>query len=114
VLRGKIRAVTGRTRAERPVASIVADLNPATLPRLRDLFKRHFRGAGSWNHAWPDAEREILRRLVGEIVYWACDGSTEEPCYLRRDESRIGEADEAWVPVVTPDGPGVLLWPNSD
>lgn len=86
----------------------------ATLPGLRDLFERHFRGAGTWNHPWPDAEREVLRRLVGEIVYWACDGSTEEPCCLRLDEGRIREADEAWVPVVTPDGPGVLLWPNSD
>ena len=30
------------------------------------------------------------------------------------DESRILEADEAWIPVITPHGPGVLVWPNSD
>ncbi|MFD9903267.1 DUF6210 family protein [Streptomyces sp. NPDC059063] len=30
------------------------------------------------------------------------------------DETRVGEADEAWVPVVTPDGPGVPVWFNSD
>ncbi|WUO43891.1 DUF6210 family protein [Streptomyces sp. NBC_00285] len=30
------------------------------------------------------------------------------------DESRLAEADEAWVPVLTPDGPGVLTWENSD
>ncbi|BBC29284.1 hypothetical protein SGFS_005780 [Streptomyces graminofaciens] len=26
----------------------------------------------------------------------------------------LSEVDEAWVPVVTPDGPGVLVWENSD
>ncbi|WP_328753160.1 DUF6210 family protein [Streptomyces sp. NBC_00285] len=33
---------------------------------------------------------------------------------LLLDESRLAEADEAWVPVLTPDGPGVLTWENSD
>jgi hypothetical protein len=33
---------------------------------------------------------------------------------LKLDESRIAEADEAWVPVLTPDGSGVLMWFNSD
>jgi hypothetical protein len=86
----------------------------AVLPGLRDLFERHFRGAGTWNHTWPQAEREVLRRLVGEIVYWASDGVAEEPSCLRLDEGRIRQADEAWVPVVTQDGVGVLVWANSD
>ncbi|MFJ2807854.1 DUF6210 family protein [Kitasatospora sp. NPDC087271] len=30
------------------------------------------------------------------------------------DESRIREAHEAWVPVITSDGPAVLVWFNSD
>ncbi|MFD4942778.1 DUF6210 family protein [Streptomyces sp. NPDC058239] len=37
-----------------------------------------------------------------------------QPHELRRYESRLDETDEAWVPVLTPDGrPGVLLWCNS-
>jgi hypothetical protein len=84
------------------------------LDELRELFERHFRGAGTGNHPWPDDERDRLRRIVAGVTYWACDGLTEEPHGLRLDDSRMHEADEAWVPVLTPDGPGVLVWFNSD
>jgi len=33
---------------------------------------------------------------------------------IELDESRSDEIDEAWVPVTTPDGPGILTWENSD
>ncbi|MFF7677589.1 DUF6210 family protein [Actinacidiphila glaucinigra] len=46
--------------------------------------------------------------------YWASDGTSEQPHALRLDESRIRDADEAWVPVITPDGAAVLVWFNSD
>ncbi|MYX33047.1 MULTISPECIES: DUF6210 family protein [unclassified Streptomyces] len=42
------------------------------------------------------------------------DGTSEQPHALRVDESRIRDADEAWIPVITPDGPAVLVWFNSD
>ncbi|MFD3458071.1 DUF6210 family protein, partial [Streptomyces sp. NPDC058691] len=67
-----------------------------------------------WNYAWPDDELDKLREIIEAIRYWASDGATEEPHALRLDESRIREADEAWVRVITPDGPGVLVWFNSD
>ncbi|MFB4318684.1 DUF6210 family protein [Actinomadura sp. 21ATH] len=87
---------------------------PGALDALRRLFEKHFRGAGTWNHAWRDEERRTLREAVEAIPYWACDGENEEPHPLRLDENRMPDADEAWVPVATPDGPGVLVWPNSD
>jgi hypothetical protein len=84
------------------------------LDALRELFEKHFRGAGTGDHAWSDDERDRLARIVGGIFYWACDGNNEEPHALRLDESRLREADEAWVPVLTPDGSGTLVWSNSD
>ncbi|MFJ5921800.1 DUF6210 family protein [Kitasatospora sp. NPDC092948] len=87
---------------------------PAALAALRDLFERHFRGAGTWEHAWRDDERRRLREIVADVRYWTSDGVTEQPHALRLDESRLPCADEAWVPVLTPDGPGVLVWANSD
>lgn len=78
------------------------------------LFEGHLRGPGIWNHVWPDDERDRLRGLVGAVRCWACDGTTEKPHPLQSDESRIQEADVVWVPVITPDGPGVLVWLNSD
>ncbi|WP_026413954.1 DUF6210 family protein [Actinomadura oligospora] len=85
------------------------------LAGLRDLFEKHFRGSGTWNYTWPDEqERARLRDLVEQIRYWTSDGQTDEPHPLKLDAARIHEADEAWIPVLTPDGPGLLLWPNSD
>ncbi|MFJ8038931.1 DUF6210 family protein [Kitasatospora sp. NPDC096147] len=89
---------------------------PEQLAALRELFEGHFGGAGTWGYRWPegDAEGGRLRAAVEAVQYWASDGTVEAPYPLRLDESRIGEADEAWLPVVTPDGPGVLVWFNSD
>lgn len=84
------------------------------LGALRELFERDFRGTGTWNYCWPDGERDEVARIVAGVRYWTSDGRTEEPHALRLDESRMHEVDEAWVPVHTPDGPGVLVWPNSD
>ncbi|MEV4256485.1 DUF6210 family protein [Spirillospora sp. NPDC049652] len=88
--------------------------SPDGLRALRDLFEKDFRGAGTCGFAWPENELGRLRQIVESIRYWACDGNSEKPHNLRLDESRIREADEAWVPVITPDGPGVLVWFNSD
>ncbi|MFJ4847177.1 MULTISPECIES: DUF6210 family protein [unclassified Streptomyces] len=93
---------------------LVPMFGPDELAALRELFETDYRGAGTWDYAWPDGERDRLGEIVGAVVYWACDGTAEEPHPLRLDESRIREADEAWVPVITPDGPGVLVWFNSD
>jgi hypothetical protein len=93
---------------------LVPLFGPDELDALRELFEKHFGGAGTWNYRWSDDERDRLREVVGVLRYWASDGTTEEPHALRLDESRIGEADEAWVPVITRDGPGVLVWFNSD
>ncbi|MGW9028169.1 DUF6210 family protein [Streptomyces sp. NPDC055722] len=47
-------------------------------------------------------------------VYGSANREDLFPTALVLDESRLAEIDEAWVPVVTPDGPGVLVWENSD
>ncbi|MFY1654013.1 DUF6210 family protein [Solwaraspora sp. WMMB762] len=84
------------------------------LDALRELFEKDFRGAGTRNRAWSEPERSRLRRIIGGITYWACDRHSQEPHALQLDESRMHEADEAWIPVTTPDGPGMLVWYNSD
>jgi Family of unknown function (DUF6210) len=87
---------------------------PVGLAQLRGLFEQHFRGAGTWNYQWRDDELDRLRNGVEGICYWQCDGATETPSALQLDEQQLADADEAWIPVLTPDGPGILVWFNSD
>ncbi|MET9226436.1 DUF6210 family protein [Lentzea sp. NPDC003310] len=93
----------------------------AELQALCTLFEVDYGGAGKWNHGWPEEERVKLREIVDTIEYnqvvrygAAPHEYHEEQHPLRLDESRMREADEAWIPVITPDGPGILVWCNSD
>ncbi|MGH3240114.1 MAG: DUF6210 family protein [Spirillospora sp.] len=87
------------------------------LLELREIFEKAMRGSG---RAGGELSADLLDRVrsaVGVLHYWT-SGRTSEwvPSHvpLRIDESRAGELDEAWIPVHTPDGPGVLVWDNSD
>ena len=56
-----------------------------------------------------------LRAAVSELVVWGiASRNAEDPTFLELDETRLDETEEAWVRVLTPDGPGVLVWQNSD
>lgn len=94
---------------------LVPVFGPKGFGQLRELFVGHFGGSGTWNYHWQDDELEFLRRAVQGIGYWASDKSgagCASP--LQLDEQHLRETDEAWVPVSTPHGPGVLIWLNSD
>lgn len=52
-----------------------------------------------------------LRLAVEAITYWT---STNQRHFLQLDEGKIDQVVEAWIPVLTPDGFGVLTWPNCD
>jgi hypothetical protein len=86
------------------------------LVRLRRMFEEAFRGAGTWNYRWTlDQRRELAAAvsLVGMPPSGAGDIAGESAA-RQLDVARLSAVDEAWVPVVTPDGPGLLPWPNSD
>jgi len=51
-----------------------------------------------------------LEHLISTIPYWS---RTKRGC-LELDHSRLDELVEAWVPVITADGPGILVWNNCD
>ncbi|NUP08827.1 MAG: hypothetical protein HOW73_22500 [Polyangiaceae bacterium] len=64
----------------------------------------------------PGKRLELLIERIAEIPWWSGGGATDEttrtPFVL--DEKRLSEIVEGWVPVVTPDGAGILIWPNCD
>jgi Family of unknown function (DUF6210) len=93
---------------------LVPVFGPDALSALRTLFEGRFRGAGSRGHDWFGPDLATLRRAVAGIVFrTADDWPGERPPTLTLDEARLADADEAWLPVTTPDGPGVLMWRNS-
>ena len=81
---------------------------------LREIFVGELRGHGARGLDWPPELLDRLRSAVAFPVYGSGNRDDLFPAPLVLDESRLAEADEAWVPVLTPDGPGVLVWENSD
>ncbi|MBD0689739.1 DUF6210 family protein [Streptomyces sp. CBMA123] len=81
---------------------------------LRAIFVRELRKQGSSGLDWPADLLDRLRAAVAFSVYASTNRDDAFPTPLVLDESRLPEADEAWVPVLTPDGPGILVWENSD
>lgn len=63
----------------------------------------------------PEDRLHRLIACVEEIPYWH---HTNLHDYVRErvriDLERVAEICEAWVPVVTPEGKGILVWDNCD
>ncbi|MFJ3673123.1 DUF6210 family protein [Streptomyces sp. NPDC090106] len=82
---------------------------------LEALFVGELKGWGTRGRQWPDGLLARLRSAVAAFhVYGSAHRDDTWPAPLALDESRLAKADEAWVPVLTPDGPGYLTWENSD
>ena len=102
-----------------PVHGMPAGDCGEALAALREIFERDLGGAGWRGGALP---RLLMARLRDAVDKIAVEGSGEmagdllsrEQKRLVLDEGRLGELDEAWVPVATADGPGLLVWNNSD
>lgn len=56
-----------------------------------------------------------LRNAVSKIPFWHIDAAGEtHRTRLEINDTRLAEAVEGWVPVLTAVGPGILVWPNCD
>ncbi|MEV1021093.1 DUF6210 family protein [Streptomyces sp. NPDC050264] len=82
---------------------------------LNALFVGELKGWGSRRLDWPPNLLDRLRHEVAELhIYGSANRDDLFAAPLILDESRLAETDEAWVPVLSPDGPGFLVWRNSD
>ena len=98
----------------------------ATEP-LCTFFRQQFGGnpptisgkyASIFERRWTAARLDELGRLVGEIMFWKTvfdsTASDDQPSALLLDRTRLSDLTEAWIPVKTAYGAGVLIFPNSD
>lgn len=100
-----------------PVGGWKADVDEGeiTLAPFTDVF--HVDGA--CRYGWcgkdlPPADLNRLRRLVREVPFWHSTLGANRPDELKLDETHLSQIVEAWIPVVTPYGRGVLLYKNCD
>jgi hypothetical protein len=81
---------------------------------LRSIFEETLGGSGTYRGVtWTGQMLDDLRVAVAHVRMDSSQGGYGE-VPLTLDESRLGEIDEAWVPVTSPDGPAILIWENSD
>ena len=83
---------------------------PAAREALDQLFLVDLGGNG----VRDDDRSEAVSRVGDAIRRILYRGTDDRMAPLRIDEGRVNELDEAWVPVLTPDGPAYLTWINSD
>jgi hypothetical protein len=88
---------------------------PKAAKKIFYWFWKRFRGGCSHGKVkWKEEWIVELAKLVAEVPCWLTRANDDVRFALELDENRIDECVEAWIPVRTPYGPGVLTLQNSD
>jgi hypothetical protein len=83
--------------------------------RIYDWFQREFEGACMNASAWNPENIRILEGLISQVACWHTNITGHDSRhFLQLDQARMHECVEAWIPVHSPYGPGILVLNNSD
>ncbi len=63
---------------------------------------------------WTEQDLDDLTNIVEKIPLWHTARDGDERAFLAFDRTRMDELTEAWVPVLTAYGPGILIHENCD
>jgi hypothetical protein len=102
-----------RTRQAEVEGYLVPVFAPEMLVELRRIFETDLRGAGVGRAPLATDLLGRLRAAVSGVGCWKSQQG-DVVAALQLDETRLAELDEAFIPVLSPDGPAVLVWQNSD
>jgi hypothetical protein len=83
---------------------------------MYEWFQKTFRGQchKGGNH-WNAEHTQQLQALIGRIPCWYHNKQRkDERHFLQLDMARLGDCLEAWIPVISPYGHGILTLKNSD
>jgi hypothetical protein len=91
---------------------------------LREFFEREFKNFPPYHGlnpstgtepAWSESALTMLENLVESLRIWYRDEDGHNDwTHLALDKTKTEQFTEAWLPVNTPLGKGILLWENSD
>ncbi len=100
-----------------PVSTEPTASRQKTLSQLVNFFKKHrrFMNGGPYTQ-WPENLLTELEQIIAAIRHWESDRETQVdvPHALHLDTTQLFNIAEAWIPVHTIHGPGILTWHNSD
>jgi len=92
--------------------------SPADARKIYDWFWATFKGCcytSPGRSLWAPDTIAQLERLIGEIPCWhSTRGGADQRHYLKLNAESMDECVEAWIPVLTPYGSGILTLNNSD
>lgn len=82
---------------------------------LAAFFAAEFKGHPYVRELWTHERVARLAELVKRVPMWRTTPEGEDQrLHLTLDEAQLGEATEAWLPVLTPYGAGTLVFDNCD
>jgi hypothetical protein len=83
---------------------------------IASWFWETFQGHCEGPAAWDERRLRELAALVSRVPCWLTHpaGREDERRFLEFDNGRINDCVEAWIPVRTPYGRGILIFDNSD
>ena len=84
---------------------------------IYDWFRRNFRGNCYPPVEWTGQRLDELAALIGSVPCWSTPAGPaveDRLTFLSLDTDRLDECVEAWIPVTTPYGKGILVLENSD
>jgi hypothetical protein len=109
--------VRGARNEIRRTEGYLVDVGPASsCKRLREWFRLNHPG-GLFDAVGNPQFREELSALVNDVKVWVeteAESFDVVPRSLELDESRLDELLEAWIPVTSPLGTGILIHKNRD
>nr|WP_232337404.1 DUF6210 family protein [Deinococcus arboris] len=65
-------------------------------------------------NGWTEKDLNDLSDIVAQIPLWRTTRASDERAFLAFDRTRLDELTEAWMPVLTAYGPGILIHENCD
>ncbi|MDP6636665.1 MAG: DUF6210 family protein [Phycisphaerae bacterium] len=107
----------GHSNEERVLEGYLIPLGMLELEQeLYDFFWEEFRGnCYEPDNEWTTERISKLETIIAKIPDWICSkGGEDKKESLALDRNRIDECTEAWIPVLSKYGRGVLMLKNSD